>query len=391
MVAIPGPSIIPDRVLAAMQRPMPNIYEGPLVDVSDSLFADLPAIARTEGTPFMVIGNGHAAWQMAISNTLRSGKKVLALESGRFAVVWGEMAKLSGFDLEVLPGTDRDPVDPAAVHERLAQDTDHEIQAILVVLTDTATGVRNDIAAIREAIDAANHPALFMVDAIASLGCDPFEMDAWGVDLTVAASQKGLMTPPGIGFVWANDRALAAHAHADARVGYVDWASRIDVDAHYQYYAGTPPISLLYALREALDMIAEEGGLEQVWARHEILAGAVWAAVDAWSTPDGLSMNIIDPAHRSNATSTILAGSIDADELRIRAERDAGLTLGLGIGDPEHPRFRIGHMGHLNPPMLLGTLGTVEATLHAMDAPLGGSGVAAASAHIGAALGREHR
>ncbi len=385
MVAIPGPSIMPDRVIAAMQRPMPNIYEGPLVDLSNSLFADLPGIARTEGTAFTVIGNGHAAWQMAVSNTLRLDKKVLVLESGRFAVAWGDLASVSGFEVEVLPGTDHDPVDPAAVHRRLEADTDHEIQAVLVVLTDTATGVRNDIEAIRDAIDAANHPALYMVDAIASLGCDRYEMDAWGVDVTVAASQKGLMTPPGLGFVWANERALAAHATADARVGYVDWASRRNVEAHYQYYAGTPPIPLLYGLREALDMIDEEG-LENVWARHEVLAGSVWAAVDAWSTADGLSCNIVDPNHRSHATTTILAGSIDTDELRLRAERDAGLTLGLGIGNPERPRFRIGHMGHLNPPMLLGTLGTVEATLVAMGAPIGGSGVAAAAAHIGRAL-----
>jgi len=385
MVAIPGPSITPDRVLAAMHRPMPNIYQGPLVDVSNSIFADLPAIARTEGKPFMVIGNGHAAWQMAISNTLNTDKKVLVLESGRFAFFWGEMASMSGFDVEHVPGSDRGPVDPAVVHERLAQDTEHEIQAVLVVLTDTATGVRNDIKAIRAAIDAADHPALFMVDAIASLGCEPYEMDAWGVDLTVAASQKGLMTPPGIGLVWANDKALAAHDNANARVGYVDWEERMNVDEHYQYYGGTPPIPLLYALREALDMIAEEGGLEAVWARHEVLAGAVWAAVDAWSTPGGLENNIPDPAHRSLATTTVNAGSIDLEQLHLRTERDTGLTLGFGIGS-DNPRFRIGHMGHLNPPMILGTLATTEATLLAMGAPLGGSGIAAATNHIAQAL-----
>jgi len=271
------------------------------------------------------------------------------------------------------------------VHERLAQDTEHEIQAVLVVLTDTATGVRNDIKAIRAAIDAADHPALFMVDAIASLGCEPYEMDAWGVDLTVAASQKGLMTPPGIGLVWANDKALAAHDNANARVGYVDWEERMNVDEHYQYYGGTPPIPLLYALREALDMIAEEGGLEAVWARHEVLAGAVWAAVDAWSTPGGLENNIPDPAHRSLATTTVNAGSIDLEQLHLRTERDTGLTLGFGIGS-DNPRFRIGHMGHLNPPMILGTLATTEATLLAMGAPLGGSGIAAATNHIAQAL-----
>jgi alanine-glyoxylate transaminase/serine-glyoxylate transaminase/serine-pyruvate transaminase len=383
-VAIPGPSIVPDRVLAAMHRPMPNIYDGPLLDVSNSLFADLPAIARTDGEVFIVIGNGHAAWQMAVSNTMRRGEKVLVLESGTFAVVWGEQAALSGADVEVLPGTDDGPVDPATVEERLRADTDHEIKSILVVLADTATGVRNDIAAIRRAIDAAGHPTLLMVDAIASLGCDRYEMDEWGVDVTVSASQKGLMTPPGLGLVWANDKALAAHELADMRVGYFDWASRRNVEAHYQLYNGTPPIPLLYGLREALDMIAEEG-LENAWARHETLARAVWAAVDAWHVEDGLSCNVTDPGARSHAVTTITTGTIDAAAIRANCEREMGLTLGLGIG-ADTTRFRIGHMGHLNPPMLLGTLGTIEAALHALGAPVGGSGVAAAARAIGDAV-----
>lgn len=368
-----------------MHRPMPNIYEGPIVDVSTSLFEDLPKIARTSGKAFVVIGNGHSAWQMAVSNTLRRGEKVLVLESGRFALAWGEQAELSGALVEILPGDDHSPVDPDAVEARLREDAAHEIKAIMVVLTDTATGVRNDIAAIRRAIDAADHPALYMVDAIASLGCDRYEMDEWGVDLTVSAGQKGLMTPPGLGFVWANEKALAAHDRADMKVGYVDWTSRVNAEAHYHLYAGTPPISHLYALREALDMIFEEG-LENVWHRHAVLAEAVWAAVDAWAAPGGLRLNIADREHRSHATTTILTGSIDADALRDLAESEAGLTLGLGIGAPSQPRFRIGHMGHLNPPMLLGTLGTVEATLTAMGAPTGSSGVAAAAAHIGKAM-----
>lgn len=380
-VAIPGPSIVPDRVLAAMHRPMPNIYDGPLVELSNSIFADLPAIARTAGEVFVVIGNGHAAWQMAVSNTLRRGDRILVLESGTFAVVWGEQAALSGADVEILPGPDGGPVDPAAVEERLRADTDHEIRSILVVLADTATGVRNDIAAIRRAIDAAGHPALLMVDAIASLGCDRYEMDEWGVDITVSASQKGLMTPPGLGLVWANDKAIAAHERADARVGYLDWSSRRNVEAHYQLYNGTPPIPLLYGLREALDMLAEEG-LENAWSRHETLARAVWAAVDTWHTPGGLSCTIADPIARSHAVTTIDTGTIDATALRATTEQEMGLTLGLGIGN-DSARFRIGHMGHLNPPMLLGTLGTVESALHALGAPIGGSGVAAAARAIG--------
>ena len=255
-----------------------------------------------------------------------------------------------------------------------------------MVLADTATGVRNDIPAIRRALDAAGHPALLMVDAIASLGCDRYEMDEWGVDVTVSASQKGLMTPPGLGIVWANEKALAAHEHADMRVGYLDWTSRRNVDAHYQLYNGTPPISLLYGLREALDMIFEEG-LDDVWARHETLARSVWAAVDAWHTDGGLYCNIGDPAARSHAVTTISTGTVDAVELRRVCEDDMGLTLGLGIGAAVEQRFRIGHMGHLNPPMLLGTLGTIESALHALDAPVGGSGVAAAARLIGDRLG----
>lgn len=381
MVAIPGPSIMPERVLSAMHRPMPDIYSGELVTISDEIFQRLPELARTTGHPFVVIANGHGAWQMAISNTLARGDKVLVLESGRFAIVWGEMAEMSGVKMEVLPGADDRPVDPEALRARLADDPSHEIKAVLTVQTDTATSVRNDIPALRAAIDAAAHPALFMVDCIASLGCEPFEMDAWGVDVTVAGSQKGLMVPPGLAFLWANDKAIAAHERSDIHVGYLDWNSRLNATAHYELYAGTPPVSHLYGLREALVMIAEEG-LEARWDRHRALACAVWAAVEAWSTDGGIDLNIADPAARSTAVTTILTGHIDAEELRRRCSQGAGLTLGLGIGDFAGRAFRIGHMGHLNPPMLLGTLGTIEAALLAMEAPIGASGVAAGAAAL---------
>ena len=385
LVAIPGPSVMPERVLAAMGRPMPDIYAGDLVDISDRIFQRLPGLARTTGQPFVTISNGHGAWQMAISNTLARGDKILVLESGRFAVVWGEMAELSGVKSEVLAGSDDQPIDPAAVTARLADDPGHEIKAVLAVQTDTATSVRNDVAALRAAIDAADHPALFMVDCIASLGCEPFEMDAWGVDVTVAASQKGLMVPPGLAFVWAGERALQAHERCDIQVGYLDWAQRINPRAHYDLYCGTPPVSHLYALDEALSMIEEEG-LENRWARHRALAGAVWAAVDAWSTDGGLSLNIAQQEARSTAVTTIRTGSVDAEEVRRLCGQGAGLTLGLGIGELAGRSFRIGHMGHLNPPMLLGTLATVEAALVAAGAPLGGSGAAAAARALAAHL-----
>jgi alanine-glyoxylate transaminase/serine-glyoxylate transaminase/serine-pyruvate transaminase len=323
---------------------------------------------------------------MALSNTLSRGDKVLILESGRFAIGWGEAATVSGIEVEVLHATPRHAVDPAAVEQRLRADSSHQIKAVMVVQVDTASSVINDIPAIRRAIDAAGHPALYMVDCIASLGCVPYEMDQWGVDVTVGGSQKGLMVPPGLGFNWVNENAMEVHKSAGLRSAYWDWTKRLSDGSHYWRYAGTPPISHLYALREALDMIAEEG-LENIWARHKVLGEAVRAAVETWAAPGGLELNVADPAARSNSVTTILTGSIDPSRLRRICEEEAGLTLGLGIGDEfEGGAFRIGHMGHLNPPMVLGTLGTIEATLTAMGAPIGGSGVAAAAAHIGQAM-----
>ena len=385
VVSIPGPSVIPDRVLAAMHRPMPNIYEGDLVALSESLLAELPGIALTHGQPFMAISNGHGAWEMALTNTLSRGERVLVLESGRFAVGWGEMAKVLGLEVEVLHAPERRGVDPEMVEDRLRADTAGVIRAVLVVQVDTASGVHNDIAAIRAAIDAAGHGALFMVDCIASLGCVEYRMDDWGVDVTVAGSQKGLMVPPGLGFVWAGERALAAHAQAGLVTAYWNWTARMDQSRHYLRYCGTPPVSHLYALREALDMIAEEG-LEAIWARHRVFARAVRAAVAAWARPEGIGFNITDAGTRSDVVTTVLTGAIDAARLRALAERQAGLTLGIGLGAWEASAFRIGHMGHMNPPQVLGTLGTIEAVLTAMNAPIGGSGVAAAAGEIAAGL-----
>ncbi|MEM7499790.1 MAG: aminotransferase class V-fold PLP-dependent enzyme [Pseudomonadota bacterium] len=387
-VAIPGPSVMPERVMEAFARPMPNIYEGALVETSERMLDALPSIARTEGRAFCAISNGHGAWEMALTNTLSRGDKVLVLESGRFAVGWGEMGRVMGLDVEVIAGRPRRAVDPAAVEARLRADTGHEIKAVLVVQIDTASSVWNDIAAIRRAIDAAGHPALYMVDCIACLGCVEFEMDAWGVDVTVAGSQKGLMVPPGLGFTWASEKAWVAHQTATLRTAYWDWTARSRDEHHYLRYCGTPPVSHIYAMNEALAMIAEEG-LERIWARHAALAGAVRAAVNAWSAPGGLEFNVTEAAERSDVVTTVLTGGIDAGRLRAIAERQAGLTLGIGLGETEGAAFRIGHMGHLNPPMLLGALGTVEAVLQAMDAPMGGSGVAAAAMALAPQLGAE--
>jgi len=385
MVASPGPSILPDRVLAAMARAMPNIYGDELLAISDSVFADLSVVAGTESNLYMTISNGHGAWAMAVSNTMSPGEKVLALESGIFAVAWGESAVPLGVELEVLHAPPGHATDPAALEATLKADTDHEFNEIVVAHIDTASSVQNDIVALRRAIDAAGHPALLMVDCIASLGCVPYEMDQWGVDLTIGASQKGMMTPPGIAFVWAGDRAMAAHETARLRTSHWDWATRVMDGPHYVRFNGTPPVSHIAALREALDILLEEG-LTSVYNRHEVLAGAVRAAVAAWSSPGGLGFYVADESARSHAVTTILTNSVDADRLTDICLQQAGLTLGKGIGEFAGRAFRIGHMGHLNPPMILGTIGTIESALTAMDVATGASGVAAAAAHIGAAL-----
>ncbi|MGB1821319.1 MAG: pyridoxal-phosphate-dependent aminotransferase family protein [Ilumatobacteraceae bacterium] len=381
IVAIPGPSIIPDRVLSAMHRAMPDIYEGDLTTVIDSVWAGLPEVVQTSGRVFVPIGNGHAAWEMALSNTLSRGDHVLVLNCGRFAAIWAEMAEFNGLTVEVMEAEEGFANEPSALEERLRADVDRKIAAVLTVHVDTATSVRNDVPALRRAIDAAGHPALFMVDCIASMGCERFEMDAWGVDVTIAASQKGMMTPPGLGLVWANEKALAAHESADLRTRYWDWTYRSEDGPYYLRFCGTPPVSHLFGLAEALAMMAEEGW-EARWERHRVLADGVRAAVDAWSTPGGIGFIAQREDQRSDSVTSVTTGSIDAVELRRLCRQQMGVTLGLGIGSDESASFRIGHMGHVNAPAILGVLGSIETALTSMGAPIGASGVQAATAAL---------
>ena len=380
-LAIPGPTVIPDRVMRAMNRPMTNIYEGPLIDLTHSLFPDLKKIAGTEGHCLTYISNGHGAWDAALFNTISAGDTVLVLESGRFAVGWGAMAEQMGAVVETITAPARRGVDAAAVEAHLRADTAHKIKAILVVQVDTATGVWNDIQAIRRAIDAAQHPALYMVDCIACFGCVPFEMDKWGVDVTVAACQKGLMTPPGLGFVFANQKAMAHRMQNGCLSGYWDWLPRADPDMYYKLFCGTAPVNHLFGLREALDMMAEEG-LGAIYARHNRLARAVRAAVARWGEGGPLEFNITDSAARSDVVTTILTGDVDAQVLRRMCEDELCLTLGLGIGLDANGAFRIGHMGHVNEPTILGVLGTVELALTKMRVGFSAGGVEAAVSEI---------
>lgn len=383
-LAMPGPTTVPDEVLAAMHRPAVDIYGGELIGVTDRCLADLKTLFGTRGRTYIYIANGHGAWEAALSNVMSRGEKVLVLESGRFAIGWGEMAAMLGIEVEVLDGRPRRAFDPAVLEARLRADTAGEIKAVLVVQVDTASSVVNDIAALRGAIDAAGHDALFMVDAIASLGTMPFEMDAWGIDVAVTGSQKGLMSPPGLGFVAAQGKAGEAHARAGLRTRYWDWTAR-EGEAHYMKYCGTPPVHMLFGLRKALDMILAEG-LDHVYARHAILAATTRAAVERWSEGQVLSFNITEPGERSNSVTTVRVEGQDAGRLLDWCEEQCGLTLGIGIGDLSGKAFRIAHMGHVNAPMMLGTLGVIESGLLALGIPHGEGGIAAAAAHLGAVL-----
>lgn len=378
-LAIPGPSVMPDDVLRAMHRPSANIYEGALVDMTFAMLGDLKKVARTEGRPVIWIGNGHAAWEGVVANTINPGEKVLVLESGRFAVGWGEVARALDVEIEVLNAPARKGVDPQMVEDRLRADSNHEIRAILVVQIDTASGVWNDVAAIRRAIDAANHPALYMVDCMASLGCVEYEMDKWGVDVTTAGSQKGLMTPPGLAFAWASEKAWEKSRTLTRGRAHWDWRPRAEPEMFYELFHGTAPVQHLYALRQALDMIEAEG-LEAIWSRHRYIADGVRAAVNRWGEEGPLELNITDPDARSNSVTTVRSGSIDAKALRKITEKQLGVTLGIGLGELQSTTFRIGHMGHVNAPMILGALASTELALKHMDAPHGSGGVEAAIA-----------
>jgi len=380
-LAIPGPTTMPDEVLQAMHRPALDIYSKQMVELSDGLHRDLSRLFATQGKSYIYIANGHGAWEAVISNVLSRGDKVLVLESGRFALGWGAAAQAMGCEVEVLKGDWRRAVRPAEVEERLRRDKQHSIKAIVVVQVDTASSAYNDIEAIGRAIRAAGHPALFMVDAVASLGCMPFEMDAWGIDVAMSGSQKGLMSPPGLGFVAVGDRARAAHQHADLRTPYWDWTQR-DGPEHYQKYAGTAPVHLLFALRKALDMLFEEG-LDNTFIRHRLLAEAVRRTVAVWSEGQAFSFNIADANERADTVTTVRAAEgTDLSALHRYCKEKCGLVLGVGIGELQDRAFRIAHMGHVNAPMMLGTLGVIEMALTALNIPHGKSGVAAAVGYL---------
>ena len=381
-LAIPGPTTMPDAVLQAMHRPAIDIYSREMLELTESLLRDISGLFATKGKSYIYIANGHGAWEAALSNVLSRGDKVLVLESGRFAIGWGNAAALMGAEVDVLKGDWRRAVRPHEVEERLRRDTEHKIKAVVVVQIDTASGVQNDIEAIGKAIKAAGHPALYMVDTVASLGCMPFEMDKWGIDVAMSGSQKGLMTPPGLGFVAASARAQEVHRRANMATPYWSWSEREGTE-NYRKYAGTAPVHLLFALRKAIDMLHEEG-LENAFRRHALLGEATRRAVGAWTEGQVLGFNVAEPHERSNTVTTVtMTTGHDPAVLQRYCKEKCGVVLGTGIGDLSGQAFRIAHMGHVNAPMLLGTLGVIEVGLNALKIPHGKGGLEAAAAYLG--------
>lgn len=383
-IAIPGPSVMPDAVLQAMHRPAPDIYDPELLAMVQGMVPDLKMVAQTAHDLAIYIANGHGTWEASLANVVAPGETVLVPTCGRFGHGWADMARGLGAKVEILEHGRQTPIDPERVRAALLADKGQQIKAVLAVHVDTSSSVKSDMLALRRVLDETGHPALLMADCVASLGCDVYRMDAWGADVTVTACQKGLMTPPGIGFVFFNQKAAQVRAAMPAVSRYWDWTPRANPDWFYQYFGGTAPTHHLYGLRAALDLIKAEG-LEQVWARHERLAGAIWAAVAHWGEDGPIRLNIAERSQRSHAVTALSLGKGNGDRLRAWCRDVAGVTLGIGLGveDPDDPTasgyFRIGHMGHVNAHMILGLLGVMEAGMSALDIPHKAGGVVAAT------------
>jgi len=386
-VLIPGPSILPDRVLNAMHRASMDIYAGPMLDVTADCQSGLKRIFNSSGDTYIYASNGHGVWEAVLTNLFSRGDRILVLESGRFATGWGNMAQSLGLEVEVLSCPWDRAIDSDKVEDRLRADTAGQIAAIIAVQVDTASGCVNDMASLRSSIDAAGHTALLLVDAVASLGTMPFEFDDWGVDVAIAASQKGLMSPAGLGFIAVSERAKGVHQSAGLRTPYWDWTAR-DGEIHYMKYCGTPPEQLLFGLQEALSMMFEEG-LPAVYQRHAEIATATRAAISAWQEA-GAIFNITDPSSRSNSVSVFRFDGVFASRIVAYCKSHCRVTLGSGLGHLVEESIRIGHMGHVNAPTILGCLGSIDVALTALGRPLEKTGVGAAAAALGELSGHRH-
>jgi alanine-glyoxylate transaminase/serine-glyoxylate transaminase/serine-pyruvate transaminase len=375
---IPGPTNVPDRVLRAIDRPTID-HRGPEFQrLGHDVLTGLKTVFRTKGPVIIFPASGTGAWEAALVNTLSAGDRVLMYETGHFATLWHGMAKRLGLRPEFLSSDWRHGADPAAIEARLADDRGHEIKAVCVVHNETSTGVTSRIGEIRKAIDRANHPALFMVDTISSLASIDYRHDEWGVDVTVAGSQKGLMLPPGLSFNAVSSKALSASESATLPRSYWSWEEMLGPNKS-GFFPYTPATNLLYGLREALKMLVDEEGLDNVFKRHDRHAEATRRAVRAW----GLEVLCLNPAEYSSALTAVLmpGGYSEVDFRKVVLER-FNMSLGSGLGKLAQKVFRIGHLGDFNDLTLLGTLAGVEMGLTLAAVPHKAGGVGAAMDHL---------
>jgi len=377
----PGPTNIPERVLRAMDRGVIDFTGAQFRAIAEECFAGLKRVFKTDQTILAYAASGHGAWEAALVNLFSPGDKVLVVESGYFSLNWGMRGEAFGLEVETLPNDWRSAVNPTKLEARLREDREHAIKAVLVVHNETSTGVLNDVAALRRAIDSAQHPALFLVDVISSLASMDFHMDEWGVDVVVAGSQKGLMLPTGMAFTGVSARAIAATAAAKLPRVYWDWR-RLLGEASQAHWNGTAPVHFFYGLQEALRMIDEEG-LDKIFARHHRLAEATRRAVRVWRQNDGPEIFAVDPRAQSDSITAVqVPDGYDADKVRQVCLDKFNVSLGGGLGRLRGHVFRIGHMGDLNEPMILGAIAAVEMALELCEIPHGKGGVTAAMDYL---------
>ena len=372
---IPGPSPVPERILRAIDRQVID-HRGPdFQKLGHEVLADIRPIFGTTQPVIVYPASGTGAWEAAIVNTLSPGDKVLMAETGQFATLWRQLAARFGIEIDFLPGDWRHGVDASAIEAKLAEDKSHTIKAVMVVHNETSTGCLSDIAAVRKAMDSAKHSALLMVDTISSLGSAPVRHDAWGTDVTVSGSQKGLMLPPGLSFTAVSDKALAAGKTNKLPRSYWDWNEMISFNAK-GFFPYTPATNLLYGLREALAMLNEEG-LDHVFARHRRLAAACRAAVRGW----GLEILCLDPkVYSPILTGVVMPQGHDADNFRKVALENFNISYGAGLGKLAGKVFRIGHLGDCNELILMGALCGTEMAFKLAGVPHKAGGVDAAMA-----------
>lgn len=374
---IPGPTNVPERVLAAISRPTID-HRGPeFAALVGEVLDGLRQVLRTEHDVVVYPSSGTGAWEAALVNTLSLGDQVLMFETGHFGALWADLAGKLGLDVEFVPGDWRSGVDPAVVEARLTADERHQIQAVAVVHNETSTGVTSNVAAVRAAIDRAGHPALLLVDTISSLGSIDYRHDEWGVDVTVGCSQKGLMLPPGLGINAVSEKARRAQREAALPRAYWDWQPMLQSNAT-GFFPYTPATNLLFGLRESTAMLLEEG-LDAVFARHDRHAEATRRAVTAW----GLEVWCRVPQeYSSTLTAVLMPEGHDADALRGVILDRFDLSLGAGLSKLAGTVFRIGHLGDLNDLTVLGTLAGIEAGLRVAGVPHREGGTAAAIAYL---------